>query len=257
MSTTTLHQILAVEKQVKSDTYSELTKLHRDAGRTQKDGPLVGLERVWEPRFEPDSPLYEELQNQRSTVQIRAADLLTRSVKILTRLFDLVATKDWANTEAAADLEIDGVLIAEDVPVTHLIFLEKQLTDFETFLTSLPTLDPAHTWTWDAKERVWRSEVNATARTKKIRKTHILHPGNDRHPPQVEPYSDDEITGNWMVTQLSGAMEPEAVQGLVERCREALAAVRMARQAANSIEVDQIKIGKQIFDYILSAERSG
>lgn len=251
--TTTLHQILAVEKQTKSDVYAELTRLLRDAQRTQKDGPLFGQERIWEARFEPESPLYELLQDQKATVQVRAADLLTRASKILTRLFDLVATKDWANTQASADLVIDdGAVVIEDVPVTFLLFLEKQLTDLETFLKSLPTLDPAHEWTWDAGARVWRSEVNSTARTKKVRKSHVLHPGSDRHAPQVEAYTDDEITGHWMVTQLSGAMEPAVVSALVERCQTALAAVRMAREAANTRDAEQIRIGKQIFDYVLN-----
>lgn len=249
---TTLHQILAVEKQIKSDTYAELTKLNRDAQRTQKDGPLFGQERIWDPRFESESPLYELLQDQRATVQIRAADLLTRASKILTRLFDLVATKDWANTEASADLVIDdGAVVIEDVPVTFLLFLEKQLTDLETFLRSLPTLDPAHDWTWDPSTRAWRSEVNATARTKKVRKSHVLHPGTDRHAPQVEAYTDDEITGHWMVTQLSGAMDPSVTGGLIERCQTVLAAVRMAREAANNRPAEHVRVGKQIFDYIL------
>jgi hypothetical protein len=253
--TTTLHQILAVEKQTKSDVYAELTKLNREAGKTQKDGPLFGQERIWEARFEPESPLFEMLQDQKSTVQIRAADLLARASKILTRLFDLVATKDWANTEASATLTIgegNEAVVIEDVPVTFLLFLEKQLTDLETFLRNLPTLDPAHTWTWDASARVWRSEVNFSARTKKVRKSHVLHPGSDRHAPQVEAYTDDEITGQWMVTQLSGAMEPAVVSALIERCQTALAAVRMAREAANNRPAEQVRVGRQIFDYILN-----
>jgi len=45
-----------------------------------------------------------------------------------------------------------------DVPVTYLLFLEKQLTDLRTFVDKLPVLDPSVVWLQDPSSGDWRSE---------------------------------------------------------------------------------------------------
>jgi len=68
-------------------------------------------------------------------------------------MFDIVATQDWANCQAVADVVVDDQVILAQVPFTHLLFLEKQLLDIQTLVEKLPVLDPAErcvtagTWT--------------------------------------------------------------------------------------------------------------
>lgn len=41
-------------------------------------------------------------------------------------MFDVVATQDFANCQAKADVMVEGRVLIKDAPVTHLLFLEKQ-----------------------------------------------------------------------------------------------------------------------------------
>ncbi|MGH3938182.1 MAG: hypothetical protein ACRDTG_06040 [Pseudonocardiaceae bacterium] len=136
---TRLNQIIAVEKGTKNTSYAQVTALHHDA---QKTAPLAGISRVYRPRDEEG----EQLPPEAVRVQIKADDLIGRLTTTLTRLFDVTATKDWANREATADVVVDGEVLVVDAPVTWLLFLEKQLTDLHTFVTKLPTLDPSEQW---------------------------------------------------------------------------------------------------------------
>lgn len=81
-------------------------------------------------------------------MQIKAEDVLRATAGTLTRLFDVTATKDWANRTAAADVVVDGTVLLAQVPVPYLLFLEKQLTDMHTFVRKLPVLDASNPGTW-------------------------------------------------------------------------------------------------------------
>ena len=73
---------------------------------------------------------------------MRSWDLIRDVQADIERMFDLVATKDFANTEAKADIVVDNQVLVTGVPATYLLWLEKELTDLHTFITKLPVLDP-------------------------------------------------------------------------------------------------------------------
>jgi hypothetical protein len=64
-------------------------------------------------------------------------------------LWNLVFTQDTGNQSARADIVVDGKVVLANVPVTSLLFLDKQVNDLETFVSKLPTPDPAEEWTHD------------------------------------------------------------------------------------------------------------
>ena len=66
-------------------------------------------------------------------------------------MFDVVLTQDMGNTHAKADIKVNGQTILPNVPVTYLLFLEKQVVDLETFVTKLPSLDPSEVWEADGE----------------------------------------------------------------------------------------------------------
>ncbi len=82
-------------------------------------------------------------------MQVKADEVIRRTSEILTRLFDVTATKDWANCTAAADVVVDGRTLLRQAPVTYLLFLEKQLADLHAFVKKLPVLDAAESWTFE------------------------------------------------------------------------------------------------------------
>lgn len=240
---TKLNQIIAVEKGVKSATYAKLTDLHQ---QVQKAPLLSGIARTYRPKDEDGDTLPPES----TRVQISAEKVLAETAGIMTTLFDVVATKDWANCTAKADVVVGGQVLLKDVPATYLIFLEKQLTDIHTFVQKLPTLDPAETWHHDAAADVWATEATETVRTKKIPRNHVVAEATKEHPAQVQVYTEDVPAGYWKTIKFSGALPAARVNELTGRVETLQKAVKYAREQANMAEVKDERVGGVLFAYL-------
>lgn len=245
---TLLCQIIAVEPTVKSTTYSAVTKLHHDTQRAQKDGPFAGLSRVYTPLDNEG----EQLPGESTRVQWRTDDILRQIANASTRLFDLVATKDHANCDAKADVKVGELVLLKNVPVTYLLFLEKQLKDLRTIISKLPTLDLAEEWHYDAARGCWATAPVETTRTKKNPKNHVLAPATDKHPAQVHMYTVDEVVGTWKTIKFSGALPADRVAVLLERVETLQRAVAFAREQANTRKVEDQHVGDALFGYLLA-----
>lgn len=241
-----LNQIVAVEKTVKGSVFKELTKAHHDV---QKSVLLTGIARTYEPKDSEG----EKLPSERTKVQLAADQVLDDMAKSLTRLFDVTATKDFANTEATADVVVDGNTVVSGVPVPYLLFLEKQLTDLHTFVSKLPVLDPAENWTYDDNAGAFKTDTVQSTRTKKVPRNHVKAEATDKHPAQVELYYEDVVVGYWSTVKFSGALPATRVRTLVERVEKLQTAVKFAREAANNTEVEQKKVGDAVFEYLFEA----
>jgi hypothetical protein len=239
-----LNQIIAVEKSVKSKAFQELTEAHHAA---QKPALLSGISRVYQPKDEDGEPLPPES----TKVQVKSEELLRDMAATITRLFDVTATKDWTNCRATADVTVDGQALLRDVPVTYLLFLEKQLTELHTFVKKLPVLDAAESWTFDASADCYRTEAVRTIRTKKVPRNHVKAEATEHHPAQVEVYYEDIPVGYWSTTKFSGALPARRVNELTERVEKLQAAVKFAREEANSAEVTDQRVGDAVFGYLL------
>lgn len=240
-----LNQILAVEGGVKSRTSKEITMIHRNV---QKDALLSGISREYRPKDEEG----DRLPSESTRVQVSADTALGDFASALTDLFDVTATKDWANTEAKADVVVQGEPILRGVPATYLLFLEKQLNDVHTFVSKLPTLDPAETWSYDENAGAFRTNASETTRTKKVLKNHVRAEATDKHPAQVDVFHEDVIVGYWKTVKFSGALPAVRVVELLCRVEALQDAVKAARQEANTLEIQQKKVGANIFRYLFS-----
>jgi hypothetical protein len=245
MTTTRLCQIVAIEKGVKAKTTRDFT----DAHHTVMKVPLLnGISRTYQPRDDDG----DRLPPESTQVIVKAEIILDNVATILTRLFDVTATKDCANTEAKSNVVVGGAILLHDVPVTNLLFLEKQLVDLRTFVAKLPTLDPAETWHHDAAAGVWAAEPTQTTKGKKVPRNHVKAEATVQHPAQVELWHEDIIVGDWTTKKFSGALPVERVQTLVSRVDALIEAVKFAREDANLIEVVDTHYGQKIFDYMLA-----
>jgi hypothetical protein len=241
---TKLNQILAVEKGVKSDVQRKVT----DAYHTIQKSPLLsGIARSYQPIDDEG----EQLPPESTKVQVQAEAVLKDVGTTLTRLFDVTATKDWTNCTARADVKVDGVTLLVDVPVTYLLFLEKQLTDIHTLVSKLPTLDPSETWSLDDNTDTWRTEPVKTTRTKKVPRNHVLAEATDKHPAQVTVYNEDIVVGYWTKIAFSGALPQRRVNELLARVQKLQDAVKYAREEANGTEVVDQRVGEAVFAYLL------
>jgi hypothetical protein len=238
-----LNQIVAIEKGVKSQSLRELTDAHQ---LLQKPALLAGISRTYRPRDEEG----EQLPPEATKVQVKTDEVIRRTADILTRLFDVTATKDWANGLAKADVVVDGQTLLAQVPITYLLFLEKQLVDLHTFIKKLPVLDASETWTMDTSSDTWATEPVQTSRTKKIPRNHVKAEATEHHPAQVEVYYEDVVVGYWRTVKFSGALPARRVNELAERVERLQEAVKFAREEANNLEVDDQNVGDKVFQYL-------
>ncbi len=237
------NQILAIEKGVKSQAEKTLTEAYHKLQRAEL---LTGLTRTYTPKDENG----DKLPPERKLVQVLASDEVDRASAALSKLIDVVATKEATNTEASADIVVDGQTLATDIPVCALLFLEKQLVNVATFVSKLPILDPAERWTFQGDRNCFATEPVVQVRTQKLPRNHVKFDGDDKHPPQVEMYTEDVQIGRWATTKMSGALPVSDVNDMAERVDKLANAVKQARQRANMTDVTDLNIGAAIMGYI-------
>lgn len=238
-----LNQIIAIQAGKKAQAKETLTEAYH---QIKKPDLLAGLVRTYQPRNKGGEPQPDE----RKLVQVKVNDLINRVTRDLTEMFDVVATQDNANCQAKSDVVVDGRKLLEAVPVTHLLFLEKQLVDIRTFIEALPTLDTGDEWEYKPEfdsfvSRPWRSN-----RTKKVPKNHVKYEATKEHPVQVEMYMEDVWVGTWTTTKFSGAIPAAVRNAMLECLRKLLDSVKTAREEANNLEVRPVKVGAAVLGYI-------
>ena len=92
-----------------------------------------------------------------------------------------------------------------------LVQIENQLEILRSKVyDAIPTLDPTKQWDADkaAGEGKYKTGVTTRQSTKKIAKPLVLHPGTDKHPPQVQLITEDVQVGTWKHTFYSGMISP-------------------------------------------------
>jgi hypothetical protein len=242
---TKLHQIIAVEKGIKTRVVRFVTDAYK---ALQKDALFDGLTRTYEKKDDDG----DDFPPERKLVNMRVEDTLQEVAEQLTEYMDIVADKDTANCSARADVMVDGETLLVDVPATHLLFLEKQLTDLNTVLDNLPVLDPAFDWTKDDATGLYKSAPVASSKKAKLAKPIVLYEATEHHPAQTQLIQVDETIGTWTTVKHSGAVTADRKKALQKKARALLKAVKFAREEANSTPVtERVSIGQSVFNYLL------
>jgi hypothetical protein len=208
---------------------------------------LTGISRTYEPNTEDGEKLPPEVGKVRTFMQ----DVLVQFAEISKRELDIVATKDYANRNTAADVVVNGEIIMQNAPTPYLLYLEKFLDGLRQLVEKFPTLDPAFNWTYDQSARAYVTPPTQTSKTKKVKRVLLLHAPTDRHPAQTQAYDDDVIVGTWTKRDHSGAMPAHIRKLFMDRIETLHKAVKFAREEANSIEAPEIHVGDAIMDFIL------
>lgn len=242
---TRLSQIVAKEAAVKGYAAAALA----GARKTLTDrAAFEGLSRIHKPFIDGVRPAQPEVKVVQETVP---AVLATLQVE-LARLFDVTATKDWANCLAKASVVVGEQVLIGDAPVTYLLFLASQLAELEKIIVALPTLDPAEEWHEDASQGSYATAPAKRFSTEKVPHNHELAPATREHPANVHLYWKDEPTGEWTVIARSGALPVPRKQELLARVRTLQAAVTSAREEANMAQVTDRAVGAKVLGWLFS-----
>lgn len=238
-----LNQIIALVAGKKTRIQKALTAVHHG----WKSDQLSGISRVYTPKDEEG----DELPPESRPVQLNVTQVIKKIQPPLANFMNIVATQERANTNAEADIVIQGKMIAKEVPVTVLLFLEKQLVDIRTFIEHLPTLPQDKQWEYDKNRNCFVSSTEKKSRTVKLQKPIVKYPATPEHPAQTEMVTEDEIVGYWATVNFSGAIPELDKEKMMDRVTNLLESVKVAREEANSIEVTLEKtLGEAVLNYI-------
>lgn len=239
-----LNQIVAIEKGIKSRACAEISDLYKTV---QKNELFNGFNRTYEPLNDGS----ESLPDEKVKVKYSVEEIVNRITEVQTELFDITYRKDATNCEALADVYIEDELVLEEIPVTNLLFMEKQLVDLRTFISNLPVLDDADDWTADINSGLYKSDIVRTHRNKKVDKPVVLYDATPHHPAQTAMVTEDVLVGYWKNQKVSGAIPKNRKQELLLRVEKLLKAVKCAREEGNSREeVSNKNVGSKILGYI-------
>lgn len=245
MATVALNKLIAIESGVKTGAKRRETELYH---LLQKNALLSGINRTYQPKDDDG----DRLPSETTLVQVKVEKVVKDLAAELTRLFDVTLTKEVGNSQAKADVVVDGKTLLKQVPVTYLLFLEKQLVDINTFVSKLPTLDPGSEWVYDSNNDVNVTTPVQTVKTKKIPRNWVKAEATDKHPAQVEIFHEDVIVGTWTKVDYSGAIPATRKAELLSRVEKLITAVKYAREEANSLIVEDQQAGDKVFNYLFA-----
>lgn len=238
-----LNQIVAVVSGKKSRCEKEFGELNKII---QKPELFMGISRQYSPLREDGESLPPESKIPQKSIM----GIITQVEELLTGIINAVATQEYGNCGAKADIVVDGTIIVPEVPVTVLLYLEKQLNDIYTFVGNLPTYDPTEQWEWNENESAYKTRPTQTMRTKKEQKVVVLYQATDKHPAQVQLVGEDITAGHWTTVKSTTVLSPANRIGMLQRIEKLQDAVKVAREEANSIEIDQQHVAAPILKYI-------
>lgn len=227
-----LNQIIAIVEGIKTRADKVLTGHYHLFAKTSL---INGQTRV----YMPDEDEGEKLPSENQNVQLKVEEGLKEVQASLNEWFNAVFTQESGNTAAFADVVVEGEKILEHVPVTYLLFLEKRLIDVRTLISKLPTLDPTENWSYNANKGLYQSEEVRTARNKTLKEAIVLYPATDKHPAQTQLIDTIKKAGEWSTVKLSSALPTDKVKAMLQRVELLQKAVKLAREEANSLEIQQ------------------
>lgn len=238
-----LNQVLAIEKGVKTRFHSEVSEYHK---KTQKPELMNGFTKTFRSKEEGGDTFPPE----NKVIQHTYVEVFKDVTKSLGELIDVTATKDWTNCVAKADVKLDGEVLLEKVPATHLLFLESKLQDLHTFVSKMVELDPADEWIWDPSNGYNRTKPIAQHRTAKVQKAIELVAPTKEHPGQAQLITQDVVIGYWDTVKLSGALPRTLKASLLQKLEKLMNAVKIAREEANVTEVISVKHGEKLMNFL-------
>ncbi len=243
-----LHELLAVE----ADLRNSKDRTREDTVRDFVNNPASFLGAI-KKLFMFDEAREQEEQEVKVEVADTVKEKLNNVEDAFTRYWDLRLQKESANQLATADVEINGKIILDNVPVTFLLNMEEELRQVKKVYSVMPTLKPGVEWMPDSNKGrgIYKSVHDVeTSKTEKTIQHKVIVQATDKFPAQVEKWSEDRPIGKYVTSNWSGMISEADKAVLISRIDTMLAAFKKARQRANCTDTAPMAIGKTVFDYI-------
>lgn len=246
--TRTLGQVVGVEshhRQADEDAVKALRK------KVQSGELTTGSSKIYLPD-DPDAPGVIREPDLHKPVAVKVEEALLEAAAHAIRALDTIATKDRTNQAAKADIVVNGDILVHDVPVSHLLWLDKHfLQGWKTSLDALPVLDPTRNWTPDQGKGVHKSDPVENVRNLKEPAALVGIQPTKEHPGQWQSYQKETRVGKYVTTTESGAIPENRKKRLLDHHAALTAAVKDAIARANHTAAIEVTEGEALFRYLL------
>lgn len=246
-----LHEVLAVEK----DLESVSLKVQEEAivTFTKKTEHFLGnnkrLEMFDEGRRKEEAGFKEEKQ-----IVTTVDDKLDYVGQAFIKYIDAMAQKESTNQHANSDVVTpSGFVLLQDIPATLLLALEGRLAKLRLVYETIPTLQPGINWAEDTSigKGVFKaSNDEIRHKTEKVLESKIIVAPTEKHPAQVEKWTEDRPVGQYVNTRWSAMITPARKSQLIGRIDLLIGMVKQARMRANTAPVVGGNIGKTLLSFI-------
>ena len=248
MKSLLLNQVIALVTSKKP----QFQKYLSNAKNSFRSDSVNGMIRVYTPFNDEDRNVPP---NDSKGIAADARSIVREFEEEFANIVNLIATNDVGNQSAVADVcglndAGEEVVVLKDVPVTHLLYLEKALADLRAFVEAAPTLNPMQNWTYDDNRDCYVTEPARSVRTTKQKTRFVKAEATEHHPAQVEIFDEDVPVGTWATTYISTAFDGATKKNFLKRIDSLVDGVKKARERANSLQVEQSRFGNQIVDFV-------
>jgi len=245
-----MHELLAIESSIQGQekvVVEETKKIFK--GRPEL---FTGYHRVLENFNDEDKTITPEEHQEITTTVGERLSYTSESIK---KLLDIMLQKESTNQLAVADLSVDGKILAENVPATFLLSLEKKLAEIRNMYSEIPTLTSGISWEKDETigKGVFKMKFpEEKLKTSQFFEFQILVAATEHHPAQVEKWQTQKPVGKYVKNVWSGMLTSSDKSRYLGNIDRLLSAVKRARQRANATEVVNAQIGDKIMEFINS-----
>jgi hypothetical protein len=250
----TIGQLLAVRDGHRRD-FEKIINYLDQKGLCKHHEWASGFHTTHQPFAEDAEGIQHDKQpDQGKTVQTTVEQELGLVRPAFERYLDTELTIDAANQGARGDVVVNGVALAEDIPVVTLLWWEGRIAELIGVFGKLPVLEPDQHWTFDSARDMHVSDPVLTKTTRRTNVIKVAIAPTEHQPGQFAQWQDDVPNGMKTTVQLSGKMTAEDHRALIARLRVLQDAVKLGREEGNRVDASRRRAGRALAAFVFDGE---
>ena len=244
-----LHEILAVEPDVKAQTNVVLAETQRvfKNAKDYLEGEVITVETLLD-----DEPEHEGSEKLMVTT---VPERLEYTLSVIAKEAAVSAAKAATNAVATANVILPGGVTLSNVPAEVIMKFIDKLKQVRGVLNMQPTLDSRVKWALDdQKVDVYTAPTKSKIGARHVTEFQVVVPATDHHPADVRDVSKQIPARKTMTTKTSGAIPSVAKAKQMKVCDRCIEACKKALERANCTEIMPVKEFDQILELIRNAD---
>ena len=240
-----LYELLAIEQDRKNKANESLGEAKKTF--VKNDPHFDGMIKKYVAIEDDAEQIPDETKEMVKTVKHQLEELQENVVAAL----DATLSKEETNASNTAKAElVVGETSFGVFSATSLLALEANLSKILDLYQNIPVLDSTKKWSFDSQRSVYKTEEEVKFRSIKRPQVIVKYEATDKHPAQTELLYLDFQVGKYETTYFSGKITIAQKIEMIKRLEKLIEAVKIARAKANSVEVQNIKLGDKIFNFL-------